>query len=107
MRRQGLPLDWEGFETSTARWHGLQNTIHVHYTEVSSPRLRWIARRARRRNEGGVEAYAGGTDLLHKDTSRTERSYFPLFPSRTFCAVARGRNKVLGLPAIGRNPYRR
>jgi hypothetical protein len=37
-RRQGLPLNREGFETSTARWHGLQNTIHVYYTEVSSPR---------------------------------------------------------------------
>jgi hypothetical protein len=35
-RRQGLPINWEGFESSTTRWHGLQNTIHNHYTELSS-----------------------------------------------------------------------
>src|ERR1035437_3224517 len=34
-RRQGLPLNWEGFEASTTRWHGLQNTIHDYYTAIS------------------------------------------------------------------------
>ncbi len=36
-RRQGLPLNWEGFESSTTRRHGLQNTIQNHYTELSTP----------------------------------------------------------------------
>ena len=35
IRRQGLPLTWEGFEASTTRWHGLQNTIHGYYTAWS------------------------------------------------------------------------
>src|SRR5260370_5734057 len=35
IRRQGLPINWEGFEASTTRWHGLQNTIHHYYTLTS------------------------------------------------------------------------
>ena len=34
---KGYRLTREGFEASTTRWRGVLNTIHVYYTEVSSP----------------------------------------------------------------------
>src|ERR1035438_6435797 len=42
-RRQGLPQYREGFEASTTRWHGLQNTIRHYYTPASQARAQgWV-----------------------------------------------------------------
>jgi hypothetical protein len=53
MGRQGLPINWEGFEASSTRWHGLQNTIHHYYTLASQVPV-WSEAGAGQRRGGGI-----------------------------------------------------